>query len=767
MESLGSLLRLTFLPSKDCSTPAWKNICLSLLPILLACFLAYAVSMGLRLQELPFWDNPSLSFNNEPLMGTHDAYGHMAGAKGIGRWKDTAMCGLLALLHSLTGLSIGTLNFWLPALFAPLAVIPMCLLCAYWGYAEAGLIAGIIGTSSFGFLLRTRLGFGDTDILTLFLPLLLATSLAWWLTPITKSRWFFFKPKPVPKNKQAKKQKTKSKKQKTHPKPQEDPSPQSQELYLSSLFVWCRALMAGFVFFVYMWFYPSGYTVALYILVSAAFVVCVLKDSVQWETVWGSLAIILAFGKLGWIALPVSGLLLAAAYLIPEQCSAKRLGLFALLFVLVLYPLLNGWSVVTKLIDPILSYAKIASPIDAGSLVDFPSVKQSIREVQNIDFSQIIFRTGIHWTVFGLGILGFLLIIWIYPPALIFCPLLLLSFLSFKLGNRFSMYGGPVIGLGFGVGCSVFLSSLHLKTHYRWMIHLALAVPVVWLVWNNAHNLRPSPIIPKAYASTLHQTKAISPVHAQLWQWWDYGFAAQYYAERYSFGDGAAHYGPYLYPLALAHSTSSPLQANQIMKYTALSQYNTIMEDKAESAKLKRSTIRSEYFSTKPLESFSQMDGQTANALIKSFATEQQDWPKDLPPLYLVVSWENMKLAYWISHFGNWDLETGKGFPGKIQRLRGRVKLNMKEGTLQTQKTNIDIKTMDVIQNKKTFHRSWPSQNDVHAVVNKLSQEIYIMDSTIYESMMTQMLIQEPEPYSQHFELVIDNFPWARVYRVK
>ncbi|MFW6054656.1 MAG: STT3 domain-containing protein [Thermodesulfobacteriota bacterium] len=741
--------------------PAAHDLLQRLLPVCFACLLAYFLAVGIRLLELPFWDHAAFSFNNEPLMGTHDAYGWMAGAKGIGRWADQAMCGLLSFLHTLTGLSIGTLNFWLPAFVAPLAVVPACLLCAYWGYAEAGLTAGFIAAASFGFLLRTRLGFGDTDILTLFFPLFLAAGLVWWLTPITRSGWVTFK-----------KAGQKPKKGKSKKAGQQiifsENSPQSSGSELFSPFViWRRALLVGLVFSVYMWFYPSGFPVAIYTALPAIFILIVLKKGVDWDTICGGLAIILSFGKLGWTAWLVSLALLAAAYYAPIFSKNKRLGMVALFIVLILYPVLKGWYPATQLINPILSYAKISSSQGTETLLSYPSVKQSIREVQNIDFSRLIFRTGIHWAIFMAGFLGLVLVIWHYPPALVFCPLLLLACLSFKLGNRFSMYGGPVIGIGLGVGLSLLLHKIRFATYFRWLAQLILIIPIAWLVWNTAHTFRPGPIIPRTYAQTLSQTRQITPVDAQLWQWWDYGFAAQYYAERYSFGDGVAHYGPYLYPLALVHSTSSALQANQVMKYTAQTLYTQIAEERDNQTDLNQASLRSLYFTKKPLPSFSKMKGQEAEALIQGLAIDQKEWPDDLPPLYLIFSWENMKLAYWISFFGNWDLAAGKGRPGKIQKIGGKVKFDMKNGTMQTQSGRNELKSIDVIQGKDIVHHSWPAKNNIHAIVNELSQEVYIMDGTIYRSMMIQMLIKDPGDYQEHFELVIDNSPWTRVYRVK
>jgi dolichyl-diphosphooligosaccharide--protein glycosyltransferase len=52
-------------------------------------------------------------------------------------------------------------------------------------------------------------------------------------------------------------------------------------------------------------------------------------------------------------------------------------------------------------------------------------------------------------------------------------------------------------------------------------------------------------------------------------------------------------------------------------------------------------------------------------------------------------------------------------------------------------------------------------------VLNELSREIYVMDDLVYRSMLIQMLIGDPERFSDHFELVEDRFPWNRAYRAK
>jgi undecaprenyl-diphosphooligosaccharide---protein glycotransferase len=74
----------------------------------------------------------------------------------------------------------------------------------------------------------------------------------------------------------------------------------------------------------------------------------------------------------------------------------------------------------------------------------------SVREAQNVDWIPAHDPHRVHWSIFLAGICGYLLLIRKRPlPQSFFSPAHPGHF-SFKLGNRFTMFGGPVIGLGFG-----------------------------------------------------------------------------------------------------------------------------------------------------------------------------------------------------------------------------------------------------------------------------------------------------------------------------
>ena len=114
--------------------------------------IAYALTLGLRLYEVPKWNVPSLSVQGEKLLATHDAYAWVAGAKEVGRKSGAALSEITRYAHEWTGIKYGNLGFWTPALIAPLAVIPFILLGRLWDMEEGALTDRELASGGLGFL---------------------------------------------------------------------------------------------------------------------------------------------------------------------------------------------------------------------------------------------------------------------------------------------------------------------------------------------------------------------------------------------------------------------------------------------------------------------------------------------------------------------------------------------------------------------------------------------------------------------------------------
>lgn len=147
--------------------------------------------------------------------------------------------------------------------------------------------------------------------------------------------------------------------------------------------------------------------------------------------------------------------------------------------------------------------------------------------------------------------------------------------------------------------------------------------------------MQPVPVLPKVYAQTFVNLRHKVEPDARLWQWWDYGYAGQYYAERLTFGDGGAHDGKWLYPLARVHSTDSALQASQLMKYVTQVQRSS-----------SGSSDEAVYYWSNPLSGLELMGASTASAFVDNLASSEQNFSVDLPPQYLVLSG---KICAWVA----------------------------------------------------------------------------------------------------------------------
>ena len=154
----------------------WKGL-------LVVCLVAFSVTVAVHCLEFPNWNVDANKVDGEFIMGTHDAYHWLSGAVGVGYARDLPLSRFLAFASDLTGISVGLIGFWAPVIASGLAAVATVLWAWTLGFYEAGLVAGILAALSPGFYFRNRLGYCDTDMVTLLFPLLQAWFLAHWLKP--------------------------------------------------------------------------------------------------------------------------------------------------------------------------------------------------------------------------------------------------------------------------------------------------------------------------------------------------------------------------------------------------------------------------------------------------------------------------------------------------------------------------------------------------------------------------------------------------------
>lgn len=701
---------------------------------------AFAAGASLRLMEAYKWSGSALNVAGEKLMATHDAYAFLAGAKGTSRFANDPLSILVDFLSGITGLSLGTVGFWLPAFMAPLAALPICLVAGRLKMPEAGLPAGLMTVITGGFLLRSRIGYLDTDVFSLFFAVAAASGLFLWLYHVCRRgllpAW-------------------------------DDPKP--EEISVPRFWIWAVAL--GLFLKLYMVAYPSGKPIVWSIIGAGAVLGLLFSRAGNRMPLLVGLAMIISIWSYGWSGLVGSVAVIAVGIYDIELLRRRRLGL-ALACVFFGYFLFEtGFGelrFIKNLVGEYLKFGAAREEAASGTTpMQLPNVMQSVREATNLQWADVKNVLSGNWALLIAGIIGALFAFVRFPLLIVFLPLLGLALASTRFGIRFTMYGGPVLGLGMAVAASELLTVFRQSEVRRWAVQIALAICILFTFMGTLKGVPAVPVLHKPYAQTFIDLKSISEEDAILWQWWDYGYAAQYYAERDTYGDGGRHDGTYLYPLGLVHTTNSPQQAAQVIKLMAAERKKLIGERIARGDKPDVDAVL-DFYSIDPMANIGEMDPREAQEFIESLAFREYKPEVEIPEQYFVLAWDNMNLASWINRYGSWDLASGAKAPGHFSMLSAQAEFNLKRGLIRAQEKTAALSGMIMIMgNGQRRQFSWPNGTGLYVIAHRGTGQMYIMDDNIYNSMLVQMLLGDPTRFGEHFELVVDRSPWARAYRVK
>jgi undecaprenyl-diphosphooligosaccharide---protein glycotransferase len=681
---------------------------------------AFGLCCGLRLLDISRVLAMAPGPDGAPLLTTHDSYAWLAGAAGINQYSDSLLAIIVRCLHGATGLAMETIAFWLPAVMAPLACLPMCLLAAWWRLPEAAPVAATLAAASLGFLVRTKIGVFDTDVLTLFFPVAMAVWLIIWLEPLMV--------RPL----------------------EHGAVPNREKIYL-------HAFGIGLLFRAYLQYYPSGQTVGLSVLGCAALPALSLARQGLRYDIAASLALVFLAG-----AGSMYGLLAAAVI---ASCAAYRPGLFAgakirlaVAALLAVAAFLSFDAAAPRLnaIGDIIRYSRINLK-QAGAVL--PSTIKSVGEAQPLSILNMVDFVAGNWVLFIAGIAGFAYCLWRRPAAFVFAPLLALGLAGTQLGARFTMYGGPAMGMGLGCGIALALKNGGVKSLRRWLVLLGLLAAVIWPVWQHMNQTKPEAIFELPYIRALQDVRDRAAPGAQLWVWWGFGYAAQYYSRRMTFADGSRNTGEYTVPLARLYFAASLRYAGKLMAFTACRQKAAgLLPSQSPAESLYANPFMSLLHSMPPAES---------QALLSDMENMQMSSCGGLPEQYLAVSWETVKRARTISSDATWNLETGASDAGRIIPIAGNAALDRRQGELIVDGAPHEARAAAILTENRAELFSWPTHAGGPCILaNRPSREMFAVDEAIYGSLMVQMLIAEPKTFEPCFTLVADRLPDARVYRL-
>ncbi|WP_028587555.1 STT3 domain-containing protein [Desulfocurvus vexinensis] len=689
---------------------------LALLAVLAA---AYLAGLYPRLLELPLWAHPLLAVDGEPLMATHDAYAWLAGVRGLGTGAGSAMAGLIAGAAGLFGVTPGQAAFWIPALAAPLVGVAAALWARTLAGPAAALGAGMLAATAPGFLQRTRLGFCDTDIATLLFPLVQCWLLAHWLDP-----WL------------------------RRPGARGTDAPQGQPGPLLPLLAGLAMALGGGQWHARIADYGAG---ALWL--AAGLALLAARPGARPRLLAGlGLCGLAAFGGVPGLvaALALAGLLHAgkdAALPAPWRplAAAALLGL-----ALACTPQLPGLAKRVTTLATTYARPQVEPRAPREAVADtalYPGVTQSVIEARAEPLDSAMAKLSPRAWASWAGLAGFAVVAALRPVALLLAPLALVVFFGATLGTRVTMFGGPAVALGLAVPLAWGLRRLTRGRPWGGAAQLAaqalLAGALLVPAYQAAQALRPAPVLTVQHARALKALGAQAEPGAGLWTWWDWGYAAQYYAGLPTFADGARHGGQVLYPLALAMTTPVPRQARQMMQYAALRGY-------------------------RPWETFDRRPAAEVREFIASLGSARYDL-REAPPQYLLTTWEALRLAHWITYYGTWDVTAGQGVHGS-HTLLGRFALDGEAGMLLPgEDAPIPLHSAEELTATGRTLRTYDRGHGPRLLINRPAGQAVLLDDLTYNGMLVRLLLCAPDDpeIAEHFRLVYEGFPLVRIWQAR
>ncbi|MDO4839507.1 MAG: STT3 domain-containing protein [Desulfovibrionaceae bacterium] len=718
--------------------------------------LTVGLAFALRMLELNSWEDPEFSLHGEMLLATHDAYHWVAGAEGYSFGAGHPMSELLRIIAGFLHIQPAVVAFWFPPVLASLVAGVVCAFGWALGSLEAGIAAGLLTTVAPGFLARTLLGFYDTDLVTLSFPLFMTLAPTCWamrylLAPGHMLRRLAGR-LPLTRNLHL--------------------AAASHEPRLGNPLRWQWVLILGLSGLV-SWWTQEWHSVFPYLIRCNTILILVLCLTLSPP---GRRPLLLA-GALSYVLPGLAGppglaMSLAVSLVVGRRPSLRRLltdwRVLLFLWLLACWLMLRG-QILTAVIEHAGAYLKQAPEAAAASTtLVYPSLAQSIVEVQDLPFTSVL--SYFHpWPEAALaGLLGFPLLLLRCPGAAFLLPLCMLSLLSTKLGGRMVMFGAPVVALGLSLPVFWLLRRIladWLRPLSGVLTSVLLSCLLVAPFTDLIQAMSQGPMINRRHAEALSQLRSMAPKDAMIWLWWDWGYAEHHFGGHDAIADGARHSGPSLYLPAAVLATDNARFARQLIRYTS---------EKG----------------NEPGNVFANMTPAEAEELLNKLRAPDTPLIKGTGRQFIVVSYEMLRLGFWISHYGSWNFLTRQGEAGALSIVTQGLAYQLENGLVQMDGSTSAIAPASINVFEETgltsrnYVQEWfenhpeatqeeqqaflGTRRNVNFFFNHVTGEKLAMDARLYNSLMTQLLLADPQDprFSPYFSLVYDNV-FARVYEVR
>ena len=710
---------------------------------LLYIFIAFTFSVLMRfIWIFQFADYEMFKYAGQFMINTNDGYFWAEGARDLLSGASTnpntqtyfgsfhqdndlspvlsSPAQLTVFLSLLLPVSFETLILYMPVYLSSLVVIPVILIAKALNNLEMGLIAALLSSIAWSYYNRTMVGYYDTDMLNIVLPMFLLWSIVWAI-------------------------KTNEKK------------------YL---------IITALDILVYRWWYPQSYALefAFFGLILVYVLVYDRKNVYNYKLLVMMLLAMSGFD--GLLRLPI---ILGVFYIFTQFKYDKYI--YYIFSSSVLFFFIGGGlrPIVSLLNTYIFSRESLSS--DKGLELHFYAVIQTVREAGHISFETFANRISGHTITFLLSCIGYIYLVYKHRIMLFTLPMLGLGFLASFGGLRFTIYAVPILALGVAFLITQVAEYMPTKK-LKYLSMVAFSLVILIPNYKHIESYRVPTVMNASEVATLKVLHREATREDYVVAWWDYGYPIRYYADVKTLGDGGKHSGSVNFPLSYILTTSQEKAAKMArldVEYTQKAfQISKENQDLNESQKV-------QVFSN--VEEMTKAYGfDDTNDFLLSLST-RIELPKKTRDIYFYLPYSMLNIYPTVKVFSNLDLMTGvkakqpfffisRNFKESNEKitLANNVSFDKKQLVLSINNTQTRLKrfvttgyTKDMKFDKKI--QIFDEDANLSIVYMSAYNTFLVLDEGTYNSLYIQLMVLE-EYDKELFEPVIFN-PHAKIYKLK
>ncbi|MDQ1245221.1 MAG: undecaprenyl-diphosphooligosaccharide---protein glycotransferase [Campylobacterota bacterium] len=464
--------------------------------------IAFLFSVAVRMIWFyQFADYEPFKFNGQFMINTNDGYYWAEGARdilsGVSQENDlspitTAASQMTALFAYIMPFSFESIILFMPVVLSSLVVVPIILIAKNLENLEMGLVAALLASIGWSYYNRTMIGYYDTDMLNIVLPMFLLWSIIWAIKT-------------------------------------------NEDKYL---------LVTALDILIYRWWYPQSYSLEF------SFFGLILLYVLIWDRKNIHNYKLLAIMMLAMIGLEgyIRAILVLSVFYIYKQKQFDKYVYYILGASVALFFVSGGFNPIW---DQLKGYVfkDAVTAGEEGLRLHFYSVVQTVREAGHISFEMFASRISGHIVTFIISVGGFIYIAYRHKIMLLGLPLIGLGFLAYVGGLRFTIYAVPV--LAFGVAFLITELARYMPT-VRLKILTIIALTLAILYPNIAHvgDYKVPTVFNADEVNVLDKLKDIAAREDYVVAWWDYGYPLRYYSDVKTLIDGGKHSGEVNFPVS-------------------------------------------------------------------------------------------------------------------------------------------------------------------------------------------------------------------------